>query len=601
MTTTNMPLGRRLLLAVGLAMTVAVGAGVAGVEVVSRSAAHYAAFVATEVAAQADAMAIRSDFQSQVQEWKNTLLRGKDPEQAAKYWKAFEKNEAAVQKAVKDLVQRLPAGEQRELASRFQAAHASMGQKYRGAYEAFRAADGDAAVGDKAVRGLDREPTQVLDKLVEQLNAAIAQGSRAAEKQRQQAYAVTLGALGVALLLGLAGAAVIARRVTRELGGEPADARDAARRIAAGDLVTPVPVRPGDTTTLFAALQDMQRALADIVGRVREGSESVSVASSQIAQGNADLSGRTEEQASALQETAATMDELGSTVRNTADNAQQANQLAQAAATLATAGGDVVGKVVSTMENISDSSRRIGDIIGVIDGIAFQTNILALNAAVEAARAGEQGRGFAVVAGEVRTLAQRSAEAAREIKALIGRNVEQVGQGANLVDEAGRTMTEIVDAIRRVSDIVSEITAATVEQSSGVQQVGDAVTQIDQVTQQNAALVEQSAAAAESLKAQAQQLVQAVSVFQLAGGERSTARAPGVPARPSPKAGGGAGASAGKAASRVPARPRAAAPGPALAAAPAAPATAASAAPAAASAPRAATASAGDRDDWAEF
>jgi methyl-accepting chemotaxis protein-1 (serine sensor receptor) len=583
MTTTNMPLGRRLLLAVGLAMTVAVGAGVAGVEVVSRSAAHYAAFVATEVAAQADAMAIRSDFQSQVQEWKNTLLRGKDPEQAAKYWKAFEKNEAAVQKAVKDLVQRLPAGEQRELASRFQAAHASMGQKYRGAYEAFRAADGDAAVGDKAVRGLDREPTQVLDKLVEQLNAAIAQGSRAAEKQRQQAYAVTLGALGVALLLGLAGA------------------RDAARRLAAGDLVTPVPVRPGDTTTLFAALQDMQRALADIVGRVREGSESVSVASSQIAQGNADLSGRTEEQASALQETAATMDELGSTVRNTADNAQQANQLAQAAATLATAGGDVVGKVVSTMENISDSSRRIGDIIGVIDGIAFQTNILALNAAVEAARAGEQGRGFAVVAGEVRTLAQRSAEAAREIKALIGRNVEQVGQGANLVDEAGRTMTEIVDAIRRVSDIVSEITAATVEQSSGVQQVGDAVTQIDQVTQQNAALVEQSAAAAESLKAQAQQLVQAVSVFQLAGGERSTARAPGVPARPSPKAGGGAGASAGKAASRVPARPRAAAPGPALAAAPAAPATAASAAPAAASAPRAATASAGDRDDWAEF
>jgi methyl-accepting chemotaxis protein len=241
----------------------------------------------------------------------------------------------------------------------------------------------------------------------------------------------------------------------------------------------------------------------------------VATASAQIAQGNQDLSSRTEEQASALQQTAATMEQLGTTVRSNADSAKQANQLALGASAVAAQGGDVVGKVVTTMQGINDSSRKIGDIIGVIDGIAFQTNILALNAAVEAARAGEQGRGFAVVASEVRSLAQRSAEAAKEIKALIGRSVEQVEQGTALVDQAGKTMGEIVGSIQRVSDIVAEITAASAEQSDGVQQVGDAVSQMDQATQQNAALVEESAAAAESLKGQAQQLVQAVAVFKL--------------------------------------------------------------------------------------
>jgi methyl-accepting chemotaxis protein len=259
----------------------------------------------------------------------------------------------------------------------------------------------------------------------------------------------------------------------------------------------------------------MQAALAQVVSSVRQNSESVATASAQIAQGNQDLSGRTEQQASALQQTAATMEELGTTVRNNADSAKQANQQAQGASSVAAQGGDVVGKVVATMQGINDSSRKIGDIISVIDGIAFQTNILALNAAVEAARAGEQGRGFAVVAGEVRTLAQRSAEAAKEIKTLIGRSVEQVDQGTLLVDQAGKTMGEIVDSIQRVSDIVAAITAASVEQSSGVHQVGQAVTQMDLATQQNAALVEESAAAAESLRTQAQQLVQAVAVFKL--------------------------------------------------------------------------------------
>jgi len=324
--------------------------------------------------------------------------------------------------------------------------------------------------------------------------------------------------LSIAMAIGLA--LLVIRSIVGQLGGEPAEASRIASAIAAGDLTQSIAVKAGDRTSLMSRLAAMQQSLQQVVAGVRQNSDSVATASAQIAQGNQDLSSRTEEQASALQQTAATMEQLGTTVRNNADNAKQANQLALGASAVAAQGGDVVGKVVTTMQGISDSSRKIGDIIGVIDGIAFQTNILALNAAVEAARAGEQGRGFAVVASEVRSLAQRSAEAAKEIKTLIGRSVEQVEQGTVLVDQAGKTMGEIVGSIQRVSDIVAEITSASAEQSNGVQQVGEAVSQMDQATQQNAALVEESAAAAESLKGQAQQLVQAVAVFKLSENER---------------------------------------------------------------------------------
>jgi len=273
-----------------------------------------------------------------------------------------------------------------------------------------------------------------------------------------------------------------------------------------------------------AALDRMRNEMSHVVSTVRRNSDSVATASSQIAQGNQDLSGRTEQQASSLQQTASSMEQLGSTVRQNADNARQANQLAQGASSVAARGGEVVSQVVDTMKGINDSSRKIADIISVIDGIAFQTNILALNAAVEAARAGEQGRGFAVVAGEVRNLAQRSAEAAKEIKSLISTSVDRVEQGTELVDQAGSTMQEIVASIKRVSDIIGEISAASAEQSSGVAQVGNAVSQMDQATQQNAALVEESAAAAESLKQQAQQLVQAVSVFKVDHGMSHAAK-----------------------------------------------------------------------------
>jgi methyl-accepting chemotaxis protein len=355
--------------------------------------------------------------------------------------------------------------------------------------------------------------TDRLGKLVD-LNSA---GAASSTKESETAYVSARNAMWVAAVLALALAVTAGLWLVRSISGPLGQAQAVAEKVAAGDLTAQIRIQSQDEVgLLLQSLQRMQTNLGQVVSNVRQNSESVATASAQIAQGNLDLSSRTEEQASALQQTAATMEQLGTTVRHNADNAQQANQLAQNASAVAAQGGDVVGRVVSTMRGINDSSRKIGDIITVIDGIAFQTNILALNAAVEAARAGEQGRGFAVVAGEVRTLAQRSAEAAKEIKGLIGRSVAQVEQGTSLVDQAGKTMSEIVSSIRRVSDIVAEITSATVEQSSGVQQVGQAVAQMDHATQQNAALVEESAAAAASLRAQAQQLVQAVAVFKLA-------------------------------------------------------------------------------------
>ena len=329
---------------------------------------------------------------------------------------------------------------------------------------------------------------------------------------------------GMALLMLLVGSGVswvITRNLSRSLGAEPDELSNAVSRVAEGELSVHLQLRSGDTSSLLVAVDRMQTSLTRVVHTVRQGSESVATASAEIAQGNMDLSARTEQQASALEQTAASMEELSATVKQNADNARHANQLAMSASTVAIQGGEVVGQVVETMKGINDASRKISDIIQVIDGIAFQTNILALNAAVEAARAGEQGRGFAVVASEVRSLAGRSADAAKEIKSLISASVERVEQGSALVDQAGTTMTEVVSSIRRVTDIMGEISAASNEQSLGVTQVGEAVTQMDQATQQNAALVEEMAAAASSLNTQAQDLVGAVAVFKLVPGEAS--------------------------------------------------------------------------------
>ena len=344
-----------------------------------------------------------------------------------------------------------------------------------------------------------------------------------AENRFNSIRASSIGATLLGLLLTSAFGYLMVRSIGAQLGAEPAEAAALARGVAAGDLSSPIQLRPGDSSSLMAQLHDMQSKLAQVVTGVRRNSESVATASAEISQGNSDLSQRTEEQASALQQTAASMEQLTAVFQRNAEGAGRANHFAQNATAVAQRGGAVVAQVVDTMRGINDSSRQIADIIGVIDGIAFQTNILALNAAVEAARAGEQGRGFAVVASEVRNLAGRSAEAAREIKSLINASVERVERGSELVDQAGATMQEVVKAIEQVTQIVAEISHASGEQSIGFAQVGEAVNQMDKTTQQNAALVEESAAAAESLRRQAQSLLEMVEIFKLSSQGRHRA------------------------------------------------------------------------------
>jgi methyl-accepting chemotaxis protein len=354
--------------------------------------------------------------------------------------------------------------------------------------------------------------TAEIGKLNEQAKLGASEAQAQSGAMRDRVLYGNLGSLLLTSLLGL----LIGHALSQRIAGGARHATQLALRVAQGDLTTPIqPNTRDEFGQLLQALLDMQTALTQLVARVRAGSEAVSIASAEIAEGNQDLSARTEAQAGSLQQTAASMEQLGSTVKQNAANAQQANKFAQDASAIAAQGGEVVSQVVETMKGISASSSRIADIINVIDSIAFQTNILALNAAVEAARAGEQGRGFAVVAGEVRALAQRSADAAKEIKDLISASVAQVEQGAGLVDQAGSTMAKVVDSIQRVTEIMGEISAASADQSNGVAQVEQAISHMDQTTQQNTALVEEMAAAANSMRTQAQELVRTVGVFRL--------------------------------------------------------------------------------------
>ncbi|WP_322044261.1 methyl-accepting chemotaxis protein [Paraburkholderia sp. J67] len=384
----------------------------------------------------------------------------------------------------------------------------------------------DIATATQTIMNEARPPQRAwLAKAVELANQedeenALAQKEAVASYRNVRILVGTLVAL--AIMVAIATAIVLTRSVLRQLGGEPSDAQRIAKEIAAGNLLVPIALADGDNFSLMAALGAMRSQLTSIVQDIKSSAESISSAAGEIAQGNLDLSQRTEEQAASLEQTAASMEELTATVKANTDNARQGSTLANTASQTAAAGGDVVHRVISTMQDISASSSKVAEIIAVIEGIAFQTNILALNAAVEAARAGEQGRGFAVVAGEVRTLAQRSASAAKEIKDLIGTSVLHVRTGSTLVQDAGQTMSEVVRSVQRVTDIMGEIASASVEQTTGIEQVNVAVTQMDEVTQQNAALVEQASAAAQAMADQAQTLRASVSIFKTGESSRAT-------------------------------------------------------------------------------
>ncbi|HEX7936590.1 MAG TPA: methyl-accepting chemotaxis protein [Paraburkholderia sp.] len=510
-----MKLVHQIPFALGVALLVASGAGLFGVFQMNDAANAYENLIEVD---DAQARAIDDAlvaFKNQVQNGKDILVRGKDPQLFDKYWCAYQKFEKVAQSTTEKLARELPPGEARAKIEQFNLLHKAMGESFRQAIKQFEASDFDVVAGDRATDGIDRDSAIVLRESGSALVAHTAAAIALAKVRQRRAVIASIGVMAIILVAGLAVALSFSRAITRKLGGEPDDAREAARQIAQGNLDVDLHLRPGDSDSLMAAMKEMTVSLARIVRDVRASSHAIATGAAQIASGNGYLSERTEEQASALQQTASSMEQLSATVKQNAAHACEASELAIGASSIAAQGGNVVGAVVETMKDINGSSRKIGEIIGIIDDIAAQTNILALNAAVEAARAGEQGRGFAVVATEVRSLAKRSAQAAHEIRGLITASVERVDRGSVLVDEAGATMTQVVGAIERLSILVAEISNASAEQSTGVGQVGEAVNQMDQTTQQNAALVEESAAAAESLRQQAANLVECVAQFRL--------------------------------------------------------------------------------------
>ena len=514
-----MRLSFKLPLAFASALAALLAAALFGLVQLNQSISVYREVVQKDHDNALGAVQLLSEFKVQIQEWKNVLLRGQDPAQRERYWSAFQKQEALVQQSAGQLAARVDQADARALLEQFSQTHQRMGQAYRQGLKAFEQADFNASAGDKAVTGIDREPARLLDQATALIRQASEQSAEAAASHARASTGISLSVMGLVCLLSALGALWFSRSVTRPLGR----AVEVTRAVADGDLrLTLSSSGRDEVAELLQAMADMQSRLSQVVSSVRKGAEGVAHASAEIAAGNQDLSQRTEQQASALEQTSASMEQMSATVEHNAEHALRADSLASQASDTAQRAGGAVQSVVDSVLQMQQGAHRIADITGVIDGIAFQTNILALNAAVEAARAGDQGRGFAVVASEVRVLAQRSAAAAREIKQLIQTSHEQVEQGAQNAGLAGTTMTEVVHAINDVTRLVAQISAASREQSQGVAQIGQAVQQLDQTTQQNAALVEQGAAAAQSLKQQAVALVDSVAFFKTSGDPRLT-------------------------------------------------------------------------------
>ena len=508
-----MKLALKLPLAFAAALLLMFASAIYGIVSLNHCINQYNTSVAQNVANERLASAMLTAFKLQVQEWKDTLLRGKDPAKRDKYWSAFAEREKTVDDQARDLLAKLPEGQSRTLIEQFASAHQSMGNGYRKGFDAFTAAGFDPTAGDTAVAGVDREPSRLLEQAAQEIAAQSASESGKAARNAEHASIISIVLMVIAFAAGLTGAWFFSRAITSHLNR----AVSFAGTIAAGNLCAHIDDAGKDEIgDLMMSLKEMQTSLATIVTTVRHNAVAVSTASSQIAAGNLSLSSRTEQQAASLEQTAASMEELTSTVRMNSDNARNALSLASHASDTATRGGEVMGQVIETMSGISKSASQVADILGVIDSIAFQTNILALNAAVEAARAGEQGRGFAVVASEVRALAQRSASAAKEIKALIDQSSARVDAGTQFVTGAGEIIDEIVDSVKRVTLIVGEISTASTEQSTGIEQVNTAVIQMDQMTQHNAAMVEEASAAAQSLAEEAASLRDTVAVFTIA-------------------------------------------------------------------------------------
>jgi methyl-accepting chemotaxis protein-1 (serine sensor receptor) len=521
----------KVLLLVAGAMAVSLAVSVASLTRVYGSIQELDRISREDFQSQAALLQALVSFKGQVQDWQNVLLRGQDPAALGKHWNDFLAHEKETITSVREARAGLRDPAILTRLEDFASAHKTAGDRYRVALEEFKKSNLDAKAGDSLVNGIDRAPTHSLEDAQRLAVEAGATGTAKAVASAETGYRVAI--VGTVAVM-LAALVLLWLFIRKTVLSPIRDASLFAERIEQGDLTAEIRSASKDEIgQLIGSLSRMKNSLGDVVRQVRTSAEAVVTASGQVAAGTTDLSQRTEEQASSLEETAASMEELSSTVKQNADNARQADDLARTASKRAEQGGAEVVNVVATMGDISQSARRISDIISVIDSIAFQTNILALNAAVEAARAGEQGRGFAVVAAEVRSLAQRTAQAAREIKDLIGQSVAKVGTGTHLVGQAGDTIQALVIDVKRVSALMGSIAEASAEQSRGVQQVNKTVTEMDKVVQQNAAAVQQSASAAAGMRQQAEALVRAVSAFRLHADERG--EAPALPARTSPR------------------------------------------------------------------